>query len=152
MTQLVMPASLATDPKPVIGVGIVILRSGKEGPEVLLIRRGQPPRQGEWSIPGGRQELGETVRETAVREAMEETALTIANLRLIDVVDAFGKHPDGSLRTQWTLIDFRADWAGGEAVAGGDAAAVKWVPLGELKSYGLWDETVRVIMAGAALP
>lgn len=145
------PVTYATDPKPVVGVGIVVIRKGAEGQEVLLIKRGQAPRLGEWSIPGGKQELGETVRETALREAREETALDVGNLRLIDVVDAFGKHPDGSLRTQWVLVDFRADWLGGDAVAGGDAAAVQWVPLSALPAYGLWDETQRVIMAGAAL-
>jgi 8-oxo-dGTP diphosphatase len=126
-----------------VGVGVVIVK----GDDVLLIRRGQPPREGEWSIPGGRQELGETVKETAVREIMEETGLTIANLKLIDVVDAFGKHPDGSLRQQWVLVDFRADWAAGEPLAGGDAASAEWVPRSRIASLGLWSETVRVINA-----
>jgi 8-oxo-dGTP diphosphatase len=126
-----------------VGVGVVIIK----GDDVLLIRRGQPPREGEWSIPGGRQELGETVKETAVREVMEETGVTIANLKLIDVVDAFGKHPDGSLRQQWVLVDFRADWVSGEPRAGGDAASVEWVPWSRIDSLGLWSETVRVINA-----
>ena len=141
-----------SESKPVVGVGLVIVRPGPDGREVLLIRRGQPPRQGEWSIPGGRQELGETVRETGVREALEETGLQIERLQLIDVVDAFGKHPDGSPRTQWVLVDFRADVAGGEAVAGGDAADVCWVKLSDIEKFGMWSETVRVIRAGAALP
>jgi 8-oxo-dGTP diphosphatase len=127
--------------QPTVGVGVVIVK----GREVLMIRRGQPPRQGEWSIPGGTQELGETVRQTAVREMMEETGLTIANLRLIDVVDAFGKHPDGSLRTQWVLVDFRADWVAGEACAGGDAAHVEWMTLERIATLELWPETLRVI-------
>jgi ADP-ribose pyrophosphatase YjhB (NUDIX family) len=141
-----MPTSPQTQ-RPTVGVGVVILK----GRDVLLIRRGQPPRQGEWSIPGGTQELGETVRETALREIMEETGLAIANLKLIDVVDAFGKHPDGSLRTQWTLVDFRADWTAGEPRAGGDAAEARWVALSEVESYGLWSETVRIIKAATAL-
>jgi ADP-ribose pyrophosphatase YjhB (NUDIX family) len=136
-----------TGQKPTVGVGVVVLK----GDQVLLIRRGQPPRQGEWSIPGGTQELGETVRETAVREIMEETGLAIAHLRLIDVVDAFGKHPDGNLRTQWTLVDFRADWIAGEPRAGGDAAEAKWVSITEIEAYNLWSETVRIIRAGAAM-
>jgi ADP-ribose pyrophosphatase YjhB (NUDIX family) len=133
--------------KPVVGVGVVIIK----GTDVLMIKRGHPPREGEWSIPGGHQELGETVRETALREVMEETGLTIANLRLVDVVDAFGKHPDGSLRTQWTLVDFRADWVAGEPEAGGDAADALWVPFEKIGSLGLWSETVRVITAAVAM-
>lgn len=130
-----------------VGVGVVIVK----GRDVLLIRRGQPPRQGEWSIPGGHQELGETVRETAIREVLEETGLTIANLQLIDVVDAFGKYPDGSLRTQWVLVDFRADWVAGEPKAGGDAAEAHWVPIEQIPSLGLWSETVRVITAAVGM-
>lgn len=130
-----------TSPRPVVGVGVVIVK----GRDVLLIKRGQPPRLGEWSIPGGHQELGETVRETAVREVMEETGLVIANLRLIDVVDAFGKHPDGSLRTHWTLVDFRADWVSGVPMAGGDAADAVWMPAEEALALDLWPETIRVI-------
>jgi 8-oxo-dGTP diphosphatase len=126
---------------PTVGVGVVIVK----GREVLMIRRGQPPRQGEWSIPGGTQELGETVRETAVREIMEETGLTITNLRLIDVVDAFGKHPDGSLRTHWVLVDFRADWVAGEPQAGSDAAHAEWMTLERIATLELWPETLRVI-------
>lgn len=127
--------------QPTVGVGVVIVK----GSEVLMIRRGQPPRQGEWSIPGGTQELGETVRETAVREILEETGLSIANLKLIDVVDAFGKHPDGSLRTQWVLVDFRADWVAGEPVAGSDAAHAEWMSLERITALELWPETLRII-------
>jgi ADP-ribose pyrophosphatase YjhB (NUDIX family) len=134
-------SEVASSAKPVVGVGIVIIK----GRDVLMIRRGQPPRQGEWSIPGGKQELGETVREAAVREALEETGLTITNLRLIDVYDAFGKHPDGSLRTQWTLVDFRADWVAGEPKAGGDAAHAEWMPVERIHTLGLWSETVHAI-------
>ncbi|MBM3515914.1 MAG: NUDIX domain-containing protein, partial [Alphaproteobacteria bacterium] len=114
---------------------------------VLLIRRGKEPRRGEWSIPGGTQELGETVRETAVREVMEETGVSISNLRLLDVVDAFGRHPDGRLRTQWTLIDFAADWAAGEPCPGGDAMEARWVRSEDVGGLGLWSETVRMIRA-----
>lgn len=128
---------------PTVGVGVVVVRDG----QVLMIKRGKAPRLGEWSIPGGTQELGETVRETAAREVLEETGVAIANLRLIDVVDAFGRHPDGRLRTQWTLVDFAADWVSGEPRAGGDAAEARWVPSGEIAALGLWSETVRIIRA-----
>ena len=135
-----------------IGVGVVVLRGG----DVLLIRRGRPPKQGEWSIPGGRQEFGETVRQTALREVREETGITCANPRLVDVVDLIrppnlgdGGSIDGG--GHWTLVDFAADWVAGEPVAGDDAADAQWVPLTQLESLGLWSETLRIIRAAAAL-
>ncbi len=128
---------------PVVGVGVVVLK----GDEVLLIRRGRPPKQGEWSIPGGRQEFGETVRETARREVLEETGITCVDPRLVDVVDLI--RPDG--QGHWTLVDFAADWVSGEPVAGDDAAEAKWVPLTEVGNLGLWTETVRIIRAATSL-
>ncbi len=135
-----------------IGAGVVILKRSETGLEVLLIRRGKAPRMGEWSIPGGRQELGETVREAAVREIKEETGLTISNLELIDVVDAFQRDSAGSVAAQWTLVDFRAWWEGGTPLAGSDAAEVRWVPISELDSYNLWRETSRIIAEAVHLP
>jgi ADP-ribose pyrophosphatase YjhB (NUDIX family) len=137
--------------KPIIGVGVVVFRDGPQGREVLLIQRGKPPRQGDWSMPGGKQEWGETLHEAAHREIMEETGVTIANLRLIDVVDGLMREPDGTLSRHLTLIDYRGDWVAGEPRPGDDAIDARWVPLSELASYRLWSETTRVIMAGAAM-
>ncbi len=144
-------SALSAPRRPAIGVGIVILRPRGESREVVLIRRGNPPRQGGWSIPGGHQELGETVRAAATREAMEETGLTITNLKLVDVVDAIYPGADGSVADHWTLIDFRADWAGGELTAGGDALEARWVPLSEVDRYKLWNETAEIIAAAARM-
>ena len=74
-----------------MAVGVVVWKDG----EVLLIRRAKPPRSGQWSIPGGAQELGETVRETAVREVREETGLDIAVTDLIEVVDFIERDDTG---------------------------------------------------------
>ena len=145
-------ASANLSEKHVIGVGVVILRENENDPEVLLIRRGKPPRAGEWSIPGGRQELGETVRDTAVREIREETDLTISNLTLIDVVDTVQKDDAGNVALQWTLVDFRAWWENDTARAGSDASEARWVPIAELSSYSLWHETIRVIELAIAMP
>jgi 8-oxo-dGTP diphosphatase len=117
---------------------------------VLLIRRGKAPRAGEWSIPGGRQEWGETVREAAVREIMEETGVTVTGLRLVDVVDGIYR-VDGAVTGHWTLVDFRADWAGGTPRAGDDAIDAKWVLVSDLGRYGVWSETQRIIAAAMAL-
>ena len=77
-----MPDSRAYPTRPFVGVGVVVLK----GESVLLIRRGRPPRLGEWSLPGGAQQLGETVAEAAIREIREETGLEIAAPELLDVV------------------------------------------------------------------
>ena len=136
--------------RPSIGVGAVVLRKGPQGAEVLLIRRAKPPRAGEWSIPGGRQEWGETVRETAAREILEETGVTVSGLRLVDVVDGIISE-NGAVAGHWTLVDFRADWLAGEPRAGDDASEAKWVPVSDLDRYGLWRETQRIIAAAMAL-
>ncbi len=143
-------APVPANTRPTVGVGIVILRQVNGAEEVMLIKRAKPP-VGQWSIPGGHQELGETTREAAIREAFEETGLTVANPRLIDVVDVVRRGPDQTVTSHFTLVDFRAEWVAGEPTAGDDAADARWVPLSDLAKYRLWDETVRVIEAAARL-
>lgn len=132
--------------RPEIGVGVVLLRDGKDGEkEVLLVRRGKPPMQGQWSIPGGRQEWAETVRDAACREVREETGLHIEILGLIDVVDALIKGVGDALSHHYTLVDFAALAVGGQLQAGSDATAVQWVPVGQIDDYLPWVETRRII-------
>ena len=128
--------------QPLIGVGVVVWRDDT----VLLIRRGKPPRQGQWSLPGGLQKLGETVFEAARREVMEETGVEIRVLELTDVVDLIERDDaDGRVRYHYTLVDVVAGWLGGEAAPGSDAAEVAWADLEALPRYRLWSETERVI-------
>ncbi|HEY0305917.1 MAG TPA: NUDIX hydrolase [Longimicrobiales bacterium] len=134
-----MPREYPTSP--LIGVGAVIWREDR----VLLIRRGKPPRENEWSLPGGRQELGETVAEAARREAREETGLAITVRDVVAVVDLIDRDADGRVQFHYTLIDVLAEWQSGEAVADDDAAEVAWVTLDELPRDSLWSETERVI-------
>jgi len=128
----------------------VVLRQAESGPEVLLILQGKPPRRGQWSIPGGKQEWGEALQETAHREVMEETGVTISNLALVDVIDGLFKDDTGSLAQHFTLVDFRAAWVSGGPRAGDDADDARWVPVSDLSRYALWSETVRVIHKAVA--
>ena len=128
--------------RPTVGVGVVVLDRAEGGSvSVVLIRRGQPPRQGQLSIPGGKQEFGETVREAAVREVKEEVGLDVEILGLVDVVDLVA--PDA----HFTLIDFVARPIGGVLAAGSDAASAEWVKVADVPSLKLWDETQRIINA-----
>ncbi|MBP5859079.1 NUDIX hydrolase [Marivibrio halodurans] len=134
--------------RPLIGTGVVVLKDGDAGPLVLLVKRAKPPRQGQWSLPGGRQELGETIRETARREVREETGVEIADLRLLDVIDSITPDPAapaGPPVFHYTLIDFSARWASGDPRAGDDAAEAIWADTARLADYDLWDETARLI-------
>jgi ADP-ribose pyrophosphatase YjhB (NUDIX family) len=127
--------------RPFVGIGVVILR----GEEVLLIRRAKPPRVGHWSLPGGAQELGETVNEAALREVMEETGVEIEIIGLVDVVDSIRRDGDGQVEFHYTLVDLAAEWLSGEARPGSDADGVRWVPIAEIDDLGLWSETVRIV-------
>lgn len=131
--------------QPIIGVAAVIWH----GDRVLLIQRGKPPRQSEWSLPGGRQELGETVAEAARREVYEETGVDVDIQDVIAVVDLIERDAENRVQFHYTLIDLLAEWRGGEARAGDDAAAVAWAQIHELEQYALWSETERIIRLAA---
>ena len=131
--------------RPLIGVGVIVLKPGETGPRVLLIRRGKAPRKGQWSLPGGRQRLGETVREAARREVREETGCEVEVTELLDVIDSINRDRDGDIAYHYTLVDFLAVWQAGEVQAGGDAMDVSWADPSDLGGYELWDETERMI-------
>lgn len=124
-------------PSPVPAVGVVCLR----GDEVLLIRRGTPPRQGEWSLPGGRIEPGERAVDAALRELREETGVEAEITGLIDVID--GLFPEAG--RHYVLIDYAARWISGEPVAGDDAMEARFVALDQVEAMVSWSETHRVI-------
>ncbi|HEY2662425.1 MAG TPA: NUDIX hydrolase [Caulobacteraceae bacterium] len=129
----------SSDPvrRPTPCVGVVCFRAG----EVLLIQRGKAPRLGQWSIPGGRMEFGESVHAAALRELKEETGIEAKILGLVDVVDSL----DAKADWHGVLVDYAARWTAGEPVAGDDAAAARFLPLDEALSKVDWDETRRVI-------
>ncbi|WP_420478680.1 NUDIX hydrolase [Brevundimonas sp. FT23028] len=129
-------------PLPVPAVGVVCLREDT----VLLIRRGKPPRMGEWSLPGGRIEPGERALDAALRELKEETGVVARITSLLDVVDGIFPEAD----RHYVLIDYAAEWLSGEPVAGDDALEARFVPLDQVEALIDWSETRRIIAVAAA--
>ena len=131
--------------RPLIGVGAVIVQEGR----ALLIRRGQPPLLGEWSLPGGVLECGETLREAAAREALEETGLVVEVIDMLGVYERVIRN-DGRVRYHYVLIDFLCRPAGGELKAGSDAAEVGWFTREELPALKLAHDANDVVLKGLA--
>jgi 8-oxo-dGTP diphosphatase len=127
--------------RPIIAVGTVVWL----GDRVLLVQRGRPPRQGQWSLPGGAQHLGESLADAARREVFEETGLTIELGDVVATVDSIERAPDGRVRYHYSLIDFTAEAQSAELVPGDDAADARWFALDQLAGLGLWSETLRII-------
>ena len=127
--------------RPVVGVGIVVWH----GDRVLLVQRGRPPRQGQWSLPGGGQQLGETVAEAAQRELHEETGLTVELGEVVATVDLIDRDASGRVRYHYTLVDFTAEARDAALRPGDDAADAGWFELEQLEALGLWSETIRII-------
>ena len=130
--------------QPLVGVGVVIV----ENDRVLLIKRGKAPLLGEWSIPGGMLELGETLRRGAEREALEDTGLVVRATDLLSVFDRIV--PDENKRTlyHYVLIDFLCERISGELQAAGDASDARWYSEDEVKRLKLPDETQTIIELG----
>ena len=129
---------------PLVGIGAIII----EGDHVVLVKRAHPPIQGHWSIPGGVLEVGEMVREAAVREAREETGLIVEPGELLGVYDRILRDPERRVQYHYVLIDFLCKAAGGELLAASDAAEVRWFARGELATLNLAEDTLDVIQKG----
>lgn len=121
--------------QPVLGVGAVIVQDGK----LVLVRRGVEPALGKWSIPGGAVELGEAVRDAAIREAKEECGLDIELIddKPVDVFDNLIMDEDGRLRYHYVLLQFLARPKGGTLKPTSDVTDARWVPLEEVAQYDL---------------
>ena len=130
--------------RPLVGVGAIII----EDDRVLLVKRGHPPLAGEWSIPGGVLEVGETLRQAAVREALEETGLTVEPADLLGVFDRVLRDEVGQIQYHYVLIDFLCRRIAGEAHAAGDAVAARWFTQAEVAGLPLAKDTADVIRRG----
>ena len=131
---------------PVAGVGGVVIC----GDEVLLVRRAFPPRQGEWSLPGGRLELGESLPDAVRREVREETGIEVAVGPLVAAFDRVHRDEAGRVRYHFVIVDYLCRPIGGTLCAGDDAADARWVARGAVAALGVNAHAVAVIEKGFA--
>ena len=131
---------------PVVGVGAVVIRDGK----ALIIKRAHEPRKGEWSLPGGLLELGESLQDAARREIREETGLDIEVGPVIETFDRVHRDDEGKIRYHFVIVDFVRWSAVGHAVPGSDADGVAWVTAEEIDGYKVNDHAKAVILRGLA--
>jgi 8-oxo-dGTP diphosphatase len=133
--------------RPMVGVGGVVIEDGR----ALLIRRGSEPLLGEWSIPGGSLELGETLEEGVARELLEETGIAVRVLELIEVFDRIyvettaGTDAKRGPRFHYVIVDYLCERIRGEARAGSDVTDVAWVREDELEAYSLTETATRIL-------
>jgi 8-oxo-dGTP diphosphatase len=128
--------------RPIVGVGGVVISDGR----ALLIRRGSPPLVGQWSIPGGMLEVGETLLEGVRRELGEETGIEVRVLDLIDVFERIELDGSGRTRYHFVILDYLCEAVRGEPRAGSDVTAVAWAAPTEFERYSLTPTATRVIL------
>ena len=132
--------------RPVVGVGAVVVKDGK----ALIVKRAHEPRKGEWSLPGGRVELGETLIEAVRREIREETGLEIDVGPVVELFDRVHRH-DGRVRYHFVIVDYLCTCVGGALCASDDAEDAAWVTSEELEQYGVHEFAAAVIRRGLAM-
>ena len=136
-------------PRPIVAVGAVILDSDR----VLLVRRGQEPLKGQWSLPGGVVEIGETLESALAREVREETSLDVVVGAVVEVLDSIRRDADGRAEYHFVIIDYACrvrSRTPSIATRGTDADEVRWVAVGELEQYGVTPTAIAVIRKACA--
>ncbi len=119
--------------RPVVGVGGVVVRSGA----VLLVKRAAEPLAGQWSLPGGAVEVGETLEEAVVRELQEETGLAVAVRGLVEAFERISRDQAGQPRYHYVLLDYLCEPLSGTPRADSDVEAVAWARPEEFADYNL---------------
>lgn len=133
--------------RPIVCVGAVIVESGR----VVMVRRGQPPLMGEWSLPGGAVELGETLEAAVARETLEETGLIVQIGPLIQVLERIHHDPDGRIEYHYVIVDYLCRASGGTLAYASDAADARWVDEAELAALRPSPEVSEVVARALAL-
>ncbi|HUR33550.1 MAG TPA: NUDIX hydrolase [Vicinamibacterales bacterium] len=133
--------------RPIVGVGAVVIDDGR----VLLVLRGQPPMQGQWSLPGGAVEVGETLAAAVQREVLEETGLVVSVGAMVEVLDRIHTDADGRVEYHYVLIDYLCVVVDGRLRPDSDAADARWARPDELDAYDLHPVTRAVVDRAFAL-
>jgi 8-oxo-dGTP diphosphatase len=132
---------------PLPGVGAVVWN----GREILLERRGQPPAQNTWALPGGLIEVGEQAEVAIQREIMEECGITVKVGPVLGLFEPVQRDADGRVQYHFLVIDFLATYLAGDLRVGDDAAEVRWVLPQQMAEYHLTAATSEMIQRGLAL-
>ena len=127
-----------------VGVGAVVVRDGR----ALIVKRAHEPRKGEWSLPGGLLELGESLQDAARREIKEETNLDVVVGPMLETFDRVHRDDAGRIRYHFVIVDFVCWSDEGDAMAGSDADAVAWVTSDQIDDYAVNAHAKAVIRRG----
>jgi ADP-ribose pyrophosphatase len=127
--------------RPRVAVGAVVFKEQA----VLLVRRGQPPAEGCWAIPGGSVQIGETLQQAAEREILEETGVVIRAAEPLFTFDVIEKDAQGRVRFHYVIVDLAAEYAAGSPRAASDAADARWVSAAELRAMRVSATTLKLL-------
>ena len=129
---------------PLLGVGALIFERGR----ILLAQRGKAPLMGQWSLPGGLVETGESLENAVRREVLEETGLEVRPLGVLEIFERIMRNADGAAEYHYVLLDYICRITGGKLCAGDDACGVQWVERRALKDLHITEGTLAVIEKG----
>ena len=127
--------------QPIVSVGAVVI----DGDRVLLVKRGQEPLKGRWSLPGGVVEAGEELHAAVVREVREETCLDVRVGPVVEVLDRITRDDTGRVEYHYVIVDYLCEVVGGALACASDAEDARWTARGELTDYQLTTKVVEVI-------